>query len=106
MYVCERERERETSRCSVVIIATGHGLNDRGLCSRPCRVKNFHFSITSGSVLGPIQRPISLLLEAFSKGVKPQKRKADHSSATSVEAKATWKIYINSPIRLLGIVLS
>jgi hypothetical protein len=47
------------SRDSAVGMATGYGLDDRGVeVPSPSRVKNFHFSISSRPALGSTQPPI------------------------------------------------
>jgi hypothetical protein len=62
----------------------------RGQSLSPCRVKNFHFSISSSPALGPNQPPIQWLPEALFLGVKWQEHEADHSPPTSAEVKKTW----------------
>jgi hypothetical protein len=44
--------------------------------------------------------------EALSLGVKRPGREADHSPPSSAEAKECVKLYLHSPIRLHGVVLS
>jgi hypothetical protein len=74
------------SRDSSVGIATGYGLDDQGGGSAsPCRVKNFHFSISSRPVLGSTQPPIKWI-----PGLKRQGREADHSPPTGAEVKKMW----------------
>jgi hypothetical protein len=46
------------------------------------------------------------LTGALSPGVKRSRREADHSPPSSAEVKNAWKLYIHSPIRLHGVVLS
>jgi len=43
---------------------------------------------------------------ALSLGVKWRGREADHSPPSSAELKNAWKLYLQSPIRLHGLVLS
>jgi hypothetical protein len=56
------------SRDSVVRIATGYGLDDRGRCSSPGRVKNFLLSTSSRPALGSTQPPIQWVPGALSPG--------------------------------------
>jgi hypothetical protein len=64
------------SRDSIVGIATGYGLDNRGVgSSNPGRVKNFLFSMSSRPALGPTQHPIQWV-----PGVKWPGCEADHSS--------------------------
>jgi hypothetical protein len=86
------------SRDSVVGIATGYGLDDRGIrSSSPGRVKNFLFSTSSRPALGSTQPPIEWILVALSPGVKRQERDADRSPPTSAEVKKMW-IYTFTPL--------
>jgi hypothetical protein len=51
--------------------------------------------------------PPSLLSKGIlSLGVKRPGREADHSSPSSAEAKESVELYLHSPIRLHGVVLS
>jgi hypothetical protein len=80
-----------------VCIATGYGLDDRGVgSSNPGRVKNFVFSTSSRPALGPTQSPIQWVPGALSPGVKRPGREADHSPATSAVVKKMW-IYTSAP---------
>jgi hypothetical protein len=68
------------SRDSSVCIATVYGLDDRGgRSSSPGRVKNWLFSTSSRSALGPTQPPIQRIPGAISPGVKRPGREAEHS---------------------------
>jgi hypothetical protein len=58
------------SRDSVVDIATGYGLGDRGIGIRVRWVKNFLFSTSSRPALGSIQSPIQRVPGALSLGEK------------------------------------
>jgi hypothetical protein len=52
--------------------------------------------------------PASYLMRtegSFPRGVKRPWLEADHSPPPSVEVKKPWVLYINSPIRLYGVVL-
>jgi hypothetical protein len=85
------------SRNSVVGIATGYGLDDRGVRVRvPVGVKNFLFSTASRPALGPTQPPIQWVPGALSPGIKRQGRETDRSSPTSAEVKKMW-IYTSTP---------
>jgi hypothetical protein len=85
------------SRDSVVGIATGYGLGNRGgRSSSPGRVKNFLFSTSSTPALGPTQPPIQWVRRALSSGVKRPGREADHSPPISAEVKKMW-IYTSPP---------
>jgi hypothetical protein len=85
-------------------IATVYELDDRrGLSSSPDRIKNLHFSVSSRPALWPNQPPIQWV-----PGIKRHRSEADHSPATSGEAKKTWN-YTSiplPPIRLPGVLLS
>jgi hypothetical protein len=79
------------SRDSVVGIATGYGLNDRGVGVR-ASVGSRIFSGTLGSTKPPIQGVPGAPLP----GVKRPWGEADHSSPASAEFKKMW-IYISTP---------
>jgi hypothetical protein len=70
----------------VVSIATGYGLDDRGVGVR-VPIRSRIFSTSSRPALGPIQPPIQGVSEALSVGVKRPGREADHSFPTSAEVK-------------------
>jgi hypothetical protein len=63
----------------------------RGQSSSFGRVKNFLFSTSSRSALGPTQPPIQWL-----PGVKRAGRETDHSPQTSADVKKLW-IYTSTP---------
>jgi hypothetical protein len=63
-------------------------------------------STESRSALGPIQPPIQWVSGALSLGVKRPGLEADHSSPSSAEIKEYVALYLHSPIRLHGVVLS
>jgi hypothetical protein len=85
------------SRVSVVGIATGYGLDDRGVGVRvPEWVKNFLFSTSSRPALGSIQPHIQWVLVALSLGVKRPEREVDQLPPTSADVKSIW-IYTTTP---------
>jgi hypothetical protein len=67
------------------------------------KVLNFR---ASRSALRPIQPPIQWVLGDLSPGVKIPGREAGHSPPTTSEIKKNVDLYIHSPIRLHGVVLS
>jgi hypothetical protein len=71
------------SRDSVVGIATGCGLDYRG-------VKNFLFSMSSRPTLGFTQPPIKLFPEDFSQEARRSGREADRSPPASAEVQKMW----------------
>jgi hypothetical protein len=80
-----------SSRGSAVGIAIGYGLDDRGgRGSSPGRVKNFHFSISTGSGVHPASYTMGIGGSFFGGGCKVAGREADHSPPTSAEVKKTW----------------
>jgi hypothetical protein len=68
------------------------------------RGKVFPFSMVSRLALGPTQPPLQWVLGAYSLGVKWPGCEADHSHL--VLKSRMMKLYIHSPILLLGIVLN
>jgi hypothetical protein len=84
------------SRDSAVGIATS--------CSSPGEVKNFHFSMSSGSGVHPTYYPMGT--GGSIPGVKRPGREAGHSPPTSAEVKKMWVYTSTSPIRLHGVVLT
>jgi hypothetical protein len=77
-------------------IATGYGLDDRGVGVRLPSGTKILVSAASGLQLGPTQLPIQWVSVAISPGVKQRGREADHSPPTSAEVKKTW-ICISTP---------
>jgi hypothetical protein len=78
-----------SSRDSVVGIATGYGLDDRGIgVPSSGTVKNFLLSTLASS--GFAQTPIQWVPGAHSPGVKRPGREGDHSTPASAEIKKTW----------------
>jgi hypothetical protein len=80
------------SRDGAVGIATGYGLDDRGVGVRvPIGSRIFSKrSVQTGSGAHPASYPMGT-------GVKRQGREADHSLPTSAEVKKTW-IYTSIPL--------
>jgi hypothetical protein len=66
----------------------------------------FLFTTASRTALGPTQPPIQLVPGALSLGVKRPGREADHLPQSSAEVKELVQLYLHSPIRLHGMVLS
>jgi hypothetical protein len=89
------------SRDSSVGIALGYGLDDRG-----SRGLGIFFTTVSRTALGPTQPPIQWVPGALSLGVKRPGRETDHSPPSSAEVKECQELYLHSPIRLHGVVLS
>jgi hypothetical protein len=56
--------------------------------------------------LEPTQPPIEWVSGALSLGEKRPGREADHSPPSSAEVKECMELYLHSPIRLGGVVLS
>jgi hypothetical protein len=83
------------SRDSSVGIATGYGLDDRGVGVR-VPVGSGIFSTSSRPALGPTQPPIQWVAGALSPGVKRPRCEADHSPPTSAEVKKMW-LYTSTP---------
>jgi hypothetical protein len=73
---------------SVVGIATGYGLDDRGVGVRVPVVNSFLFPTLS--------RPIQWVTGDLSPGLKRPGREADHLPPASAEVKKTW-IYTSTP---------
>jgi hypothetical protein len=78
------------SRNIAVGIATGYGLDDRGVEFESGRVKMFLFSTSYRPVLESTQPPIQWVPGAPSPGVKRLGREVDHSPPTSTEVKKMW----------------
>jgi hypothetical protein len=66
----------------------------------------FLFPNASRTALRPAQSPIQWVPGALSLGVKRPGREADHSPPFSAEVKEWVELYLHSPIRLHGVVLS
>jgi hypothetical protein len=79
------------SRDSAVGIATGYGLEDRGVGVRvPVGAKIFSFPCRPDRSWGPIHPRFRWEQGTLSSGVKRLGREADHSSPTSAGVKKTW----------------
>jgi hypothetical protein len=72
----------------------------------PGKVKTFHFSIWSRPAVGIHSTSYPMGTGLFFSGIKRQESEADHSHPIYDEIKRNWDLYIHSPIRLHGIVLS
>jgi hypothetical protein len=64
------------------------------------------FIAASRTALGPTRPPIQWVPRAHSLVVKRPGREADHSPPSSAEFKECVELYLHSPIRLHGVVLS
>jgi hypothetical protein len=88
-------------------IALGHGLDDRGSRVRfPAGAGNFslHHRLQNGSGAHPVSYTMGT--RGSFPGVKRPGREADHSPPSSAEVKECVELYLHSPIRLHGVVLS
>jgi hypothetical protein len=80
-----------------VDIATGYGLNDRGVGVRvPVGAKIFSFPCRPDRFCGPPSLLSNGYRGLFPRGVRRTGREADHSPKTSAEMKKTW-IYTSTP---------
>jgi hypothetical protein len=91
------------SNTMIVVRATGWTV---GVLDSRRGLEIFLFTTASRTALGPTQPPIQWVPEALSLGVKRSGREADYSPPSSVEVKVCVKLYLHSPIRLHGVVLS
>jgi hypothetical protein len=89
---------------SAVGIATGYGLDGRGIGVRVPVAAKYFLSASSTTVLGPTQPPVQWVLGALSPGVKRPGREADHSTPTSAEVN--WIYTPTPPIRFHGVILN
>jgi len=87
------------------VIAQWYGMDDRGFESQQ-GMGVYRFTTASRPALGPIQPPIQWALGAFSLRVKGTGREADHSPPSKCRGQECVELYIHSPIRLHGMVLS
>jgi hypothetical protein len=83
------------SRDSAVGIATGYGVDDRGVGVR-VPVGSIIFSTSSRPALGLIQAPIQWIPGTLSPGVKRPGREPGHSPPTTAEVKKMC-IYTSTP---------
>jgi hypothetical protein len=86
---------------------TGYGLGDRMIGVRfPAGGGNFslHHRVQTGSEAHPASYPVGT--GDLSLRVKRPGREADHSPLSSAEVKECVELYLHSPIRLHGVVLS
>jgi hypothetical protein len=67
---------------------------------------NVLFTTSSRTALGRTQPPIQWVPGALSLRVKRPGREADHSPPSSAEVKEWVELYLHSPIRFHGVVLS
>jgi hypothetical protein len=87
----------ERRRDSVIIIATGYELDDRGVGIRvSVKTRIFTSPCCQKLALGSTRPPIQWVPRAFSPGVKRQGHEADHLAAASAEVKKMW-IYTSTP---------
>jgi hypothetical protein len=91
-----------SSRDSAVGIATGYGLDDRGVGVRVLLGQDFHFSMASRPALGPTQPPIQWVPGTLSPGEMRPGREADHSPLTSAEVKNACIYISTSPYVLMA----
>jgi hypothetical protein len=91
-HILQMSENNVGSRDSVVDVATGYGLDKRGVGVRvPLGSRIFLFSTSSIPALGFTQPPIQWV-----PGVKRPGCEADRSPPTSVEVKKMW-IYTSTP---------
>jgi hypothetical protein len=67
---------------------------------------SYYLTTASRTALGLTQPPIQWIPGVLYLGVKRPGSEADHSPSSSAEAKDCAELYLHSPIRLLGVVLS
>jgi hypothetical protein len=102
-----RNWESSQSHDSSVGIALGYGLDDRGSRDRfPAGTGKFslHHRVQNGSGAHPTSYPVGT--RGLSLEVKRPGREVDHSSPSGAEVKECVKLYLHSPLRLHGVVLS
>jgi hypothetical protein len=92
---------------NVTLLTLGYGLDDRGSRVRfPAGAGNFslHHRLQNGSGAHPASY-LTGTRGSFP-GVKRSGHEADHSPLSRDEVEEYVELYIHSPIRLLGVVLS
>jgi hypothetical protein len=98
---------RRWSHDSSVGVALGYRVDDRGSRVRfPAGARNFslHYCVQNGSGAHPASYPMGT--RGSFPGVKRPGQEADHSPPSSAEVKERVELYLHSPIRLHGEVLS
>jgi hypothetical protein len=90
---------------SLVSIATGYGLNNRGV-GILVPVGSRIFSTSPRPALGPTQPPILWIAEDLSPGLKRPGRELILHLQLVPRSRKCGSIYIHSPIRLHGVVLN
>jgi hypothetical protein len=85
-------------------IWSGYRLNDLGFESRQGLGMFFHHRVQIGS--GAHQAPYPMGTRGSFPGGKWSGREADHSTPSSAEVKEYVELYLHSPVRLHGVVLS
>jgi hypothetical protein len=94
------------SQDSAVGIATGYGLDERGVGVRvSVGSRIFSSPRRPDRALGSTQPPIKWVPGVLSLGVKRPGREADHSPPASAEVEENVDLYIHFPTRLHGVVL-
>jgi hypothetical protein len=95
-HIYSGSADLHVSRDSAVGIATGYGLDDRGVEfeSREGQEFSLLHVVQTGAGAPPIS--LSNRQRGLSPGVKRQGREADHSPPTSAEVKKMW-IYTSTP---------
>jgi hypothetical protein len=97
----------DKSHDNSVGIALGYGLDDRSSRVRvSAGLGIFLFTTASRTILEPTQPPFQWVPGALSLGVKRPGCEADHFPPSSAEVKECVELYLHSPIRLHGVVLS
>jgi len=66
----------------------------------------FLFTTASRPALGPTQPPIQWVPGSLSLGKQRPGHEADHSPPSYAEIKECVELYLHSPVRLHGVVLS
>jgi hypothetical protein len=93
------------SRNSVVGIATGYGLDHRGVGVRVRMGSRIFFFLRCTGWLGPTQPPIQWVMGTLSPEVKRQGREADHSPPSNAEVKKMWIYTSTTPYVFMALGL-